>query len=96
MEITDEMLRAAVRAMDEQNRIQGFSSPQNRNRTTWGPPYWVMDYGQRPARELWRGDSHNELMERCDMERLRIGIEAMLSKSTGNLLLSPPLSERRK
>jgi hypothetical protein len=75
MEITDDMLRAAMKAM-EPDRIQGFSTP-NATRTAWGAPHYILDtwkpVGQR---ELWRGDSSEEMDERCEMERLRLGFEA--------------------
>lgn len=79
-EFTDDMLRAAAVAMDCPDRIQGFSTPRDRNRNTWGPPHYVLDTWLPPAeRELWRGESHDEMILRCDMERLRIGLRAALS-----------------
>lgn len=71
--ITDDMLRAAVRAIVPE-RIVGFSSPANELRTRWGPPHYVQDV--RLRRELWRGDSHAEMMERCEMERMRLALMA--------------------
>lgn len=77
-QITDDMLRAAVRAMAS-DRIQGFSTPHdtpNGLNRTWGAPHYIRDVWRKPGeQELWRGDSHDEMMERCDMERLRLGFE---------------------
>ncbi|HYF56689.1 MAG TPA: hypothetical protein VEA41_20720 [Salinarimonas sp.] len=80
MNITDDMLRAALKAM-EPDRIQGFSTP-SADRRTWGPPHYVLDvFRTGPERELWRGDSAEELEERCEMERLRLGIKAALARA---------------
>lgn len=79
---TDEMLLAAVRAMDCPDRIQGFSTPRDRNRNTWGPPHYVLDTWKPPAeREVWRGDRHDDMIERCDVERLIIGLRAAAALS---------------
>lgn len=79
IEITDDMLRAAVRAMSP-SRIVGFSTPANEQRTKWGPPHYIQDV--RLGRELWRGDSHDEMMERCEMERLRLALHAANGQET--------------
>jgi hypothetical protein len=74
-EWTDDMLRAAIRAMKKQHeRFVGFSTSRD---GTWGPPYYVRDFKREKV--IWRGDSHNEMMEQCEMARLRIGIEAALT-----------------
>lgn len=84
VEFTDEMLRAAVRAMETPDRIQGFSTPQDKSRRTWGSPYYVRDTFLPPSRqELWRGDNCEEMMERCEMERLRIGLAAAMQLVDG-------------
>lgn len=79
MQITDEMCRRAILAM-EPDRIQGFSTPQNSMRTEWGPPHYIRDV-LRPydQQELWRGDSHGEMMERCEIEKMRLALEAALA-----------------
>jgi hypothetical protein len=75
---TDDQLLVAVQAMDVPDRIQGFSSPRDRNRNTWGPPHWVLDtHRPRGEQELWRGDSHDDMMDRCEIERFRIGLSAL-------------------
>ena len=76
--VTDEMLRAGVKAM-EPDRIQGFSTPLDAARQTWGAPHYVRDVWLAPGKQvLWRGLDANELHERCEMERFRLGLEAAL------------------
>lgn len=79
MKITDEMLRAGVKAMNTRNHIQGFSTLQTVGRDRWGPPHYILDVARQ--QELWRGNSHSEMMMRIDMERFRLGLEAALSQS---------------
>jgi hypothetical protein len=81
MQITDDMCRRAVMAMNP-DRIQGFSTPHdspNGLNRTWGAPHYIRDvhlpYGQQ---ELWRGDSHNGMMERIKIERMRLALTAAL------------------
>jgi hypothetical protein len=82
VEITDEMLRAAVKAMVP-NRIQGFSTPHdspNGLNRTWGAPHYIRDvWLPRGEQEIWRGDSADEMHERCKLERMRIGLTAALT-----------------
>lgn len=76
--ITDDMLRAAKTAM-EHDRIQGFSTWRDDLRL-WGSPHYILDlHRPRDQQEIWRGNSHAALMERCEMERLRIGIAAAIA-----------------
>lgn len=77
-EITDDMCRRAIEAM-KADRIQGFSTPQDPQRRTWGAPHWVTDYGLDTPRELWRGDSHDEMIERCWIEEMRLALRAALA-----------------
>lgn len=83
--ITDDMLRAAIEAMMP-DRIQGFSTRIECTgaRPTWGAPHYIRDVW-KPAgeQELWRGDDHAEMVERCEMERLRLGIMAALAVGEG-------------
>lgn len=74
IEITDEMCRRALAAV-EPNIVQGFSSPQDEMRRTWGAPHWVEARGV----EVWRGMGHDEMMERCRIEEMRIALQAALS-----------------
>jgi hypothetical protein len=77
VEITDDMCRYALAAMSP-DRIQGFSTP-NENRTKWGAPHYIRDVSLPSAQqEMWRGDSHDEMMERCEIERMRLGLKAAL------------------
>lgn len=78
VELTDEMLRAGLDAM-KPDRIQGFSTP-GEGRKSWGAPHYVLDtWRKRGEQEIWRGTDSDEMIERCAMEELRLGIEAALS-----------------
>lgn len=78
IEITDDMCRRAVEAF-RLDRIQGFSTPYD-DRRKWGPPHIVRDVGLPPEQqELWRGDDHDEMMERCCMEEMRLVLHAALA-----------------
>lgn len=78
VEITDDMCLAAIEA-SKPDRIQGFSTPQNRLRTEWGAPHYIRDVYLPPGQqELWRGDSEDEMTERCEIERMRIALAAAL------------------
>lgn len=78
IEVTDEMCSRAMKAL-KPDRIQGFSTP-SADRTTWGPPHYIRDVWL-PAgeQELWRGDSHEEMMARCGIEEMRLALRAALS-----------------
>ncbi len=77
-EITDEMCRRAVEAF-KPDRIQGFSTRQGKRGTEWGAPHYIRDvFLPAEQQELWRGDSHEEMMKRCEIERMRIAIAAAL------------------
>lgn len=79
-EITDEM---CLRAMDafKADRIQGFSTPQDKSRMKWGAPHYILDvFLPRDQQEIWRGDSHDEMMERCKIERMRIALAAAVNQ----------------
>lgn len=77
IEITDNMCRRGVAAMTP-DRIQGFSTP-DATRTKWGAPHWILDtHLPRDKQELWRGDSHKEMMERCEIEEMRLALKAAL------------------
>lgn len=78
MVITDEMCRKAIEAMAP-DRIQGFSTP-SADRKSWGAPHTVRDVWQKPGEQLlWKGDSHDEMMERCRVEEMRLGLQAAFS-----------------
>lgn len=85
--ITDDMLRAAMKAM-EPDRIQGFSTPHdspNGLNRTWGAPHFIRDVWRKAGeQELWRGDSHSEMLERCEMERLRLGFAAAFANGAAS------------
>lgn len=72
--VTDAMLRAALTAMVP-DRIQGFSTQIRAGE--WGKPHYIRDVS-RPSgeQEIWRGDSYADMVERLEMERLRLGFEA--------------------
>lgn len=78
IEITDDMCRRAVEAMLP-DRIQGFSTPSD-DRRTWGAPHYIRDVFLPPGQqELWRGISHDEMMERCRLEEMRLALRAALT-----------------
>jgi hypothetical protein len=83
-EITDEMCKRAIDAM-KADRIQGFSTPLDGMRSELGPPYYLRDVFMPPGQqELWRGEDHDEMMERHAIERMRIALHAALSEASGN------------
>lgn len=85
VEITDDMCRRAIAAM-KPDRIQGFSTPLDRQRTEWGAPHFVLDVYLPPEeRRLWRGDSQDEMLERCEIERMRLALCAALSLGQGEI-----------
>lgn len=80
IEITDEMCRRAIKAA-EPDRIQGFSTPLDKNRTKWGAPHYVLDVSlSREKQELWRGDNDDDMMERCKIERMRLALDAAFNR----------------
>lgn len=75
IEITDEMCRRAVEAW-ACDRIQGFSTP-NDGRTRWGAPHYIRDVMLSGGeQELWRGDSQDEMFDRCEIEKMRLSLHA--------------------
>lgn len=74
IDVTDEMCRRALAAVPE-NVVQGFSSPQDEMRRTWGPPHWVEVKGV----EVWRGMDDEEMLERCRIEEMRLALHAALT-----------------
>lgn len=82
IEITDEMCKRAVAAM-KPDRIQGFSTPHtspNGLNRTWGAPHWIRDVYRKPGeQELWRGDSQDEMLKRCEIEEMRLALAAALN-----------------
>lgn len=75
---TFEQIQAVADALsDLPDRIQGFSTPLNKARTEWGAPHYIRDvYLPHDQQELWRGDSHDEMMRRIGAERMRLAFEA--------------------
>lgn len=77
-EITDDMCRRAAEAYVP-DRIQGFSTPLNVSRTEWGAPHYIRDVWLKPEEQLlWKGDSHDEMVERHKIERMRLSLKAAL------------------
>lgn len=80
MNITDEMCRAAISAM-KADRFQGFSTPSP-DRRSWGAPHYIRDVYAKPGeQEVWRGSDHDEMIERCEIERMRLALAAALKTS---------------
>lgn len=78
-EITDKMCRNAIRA-SKPDRIQGFSTPLNEQRSEWGAPHYIRDVFLPPGQqELWRGDDYDEMVERHEIERMRLALRAALA-----------------
>lgn len=78
IDVTDEMCRSAIGAT-KPDRIQGYSTRQGKRGTEWGPPHYIRDVFLPPEQqELWRGDSHEEMMERCEIETMRLALRAAL------------------
>ena len=79
MLITDQICRLAIEAM-KPDRIQGFSTL--RSDGTWGAPHYIRDVFLRSgAQELWRGDSHDEMMEQCEIEKMRLALTLALQEA---------------
>lgn len=82
-EVTDEMCRRAIDAM-KPDRIQGFSTPHDKQRTKWGAPHYIRDVSLPPEQqEIWSGDSHEEMMARCAIEEMRLALRAALAETNG-------------
>jgi hypothetical protein len=90
-QITDEMCRAAILAI-KPDRIQGFSTPvAGSRRQEWGAPHYIRDVYLPPEQqEIWRGDSHDEMMERCALEEMRVALTAALE---GSVVVPQDLTE---
>jgi hypothetical protein len=83
VKITDAMCKRAI-SFWAADRIQGFSTPHdspNGLNRTWGAPYYIRDVSLAPDKqEIWRGDSQDEMLEQCDIEKMRLAISAALAK----------------
>ena len=59
--------------------IVGYSTPHNSpnglNRT-WGAPHYIRDE-RGEGKELWRGDDRDEMLDRCEIERMRVALDAL-------------------
>jgi hypothetical protein len=82
----DDAIRAAVRAMVP-NRIQGFCYGTDGSSVKVDPPvFLIRDVWRKPGEQvLWRGPAltkadREEFEERCEMERMRLGIAAYLDR----------------
>ena len=79
MQITDEMCRRALEEWGG-DRIQGFSTNLDTTRGKWGAPHYIRDM-TLPAgkQEIWRGNNQDEMLNRCEIERMRLALSAALS-----------------
>lgn len=78
MQITDEMCRKALNGW-EGDRIQGFSTPLDESRSKWGAPHYIRDVKLPPDKqEIWRGNDMDEMLDRCEIERMRLALAAAL------------------
>jgi len=63
------------------DRIVGYSTPKdspNGLNRTFGAPYYIRD-DRLPddKQELWRGNSQDEMFDRCEIERMRVALDAL-------------------
>lgn len=82
IEITDDMCKRAVDAMAG-DRFQGFSTPHdspNGLNRTWGPPHYVRDTSLPGEPVIWKGRSHDKMMERIRIEEMRLALNAALNQ----------------
>lgn len=80
---TDEECRTAIDTWASlHDRIVGFSTriETTGGRPTFGAPHYIRDTGLPPGKqELWRGDSHDEMLDRCEIERMRVALDAVFA-----------------
>jgi hypothetical protein len=76
---TDQECRVAVEAHGSlYDQIVGFSTPQDAMRSKWGAPYYIRNVTLPPGeQEIWRGDSQDEMLDRCEIERMRATLDAV-------------------
>ncbi len=81
---TDEECRVVIDTWASlHDRIVGYSTPRdapNGLNRTWGSPHYIRD-DRLPAdkQELWRGDSHDEMLDRVEVERMRVALDAVFA-----------------
>lgn len=74
MEITDDTCRRAVKA-SRLDVIQGFSTKTD---GLWGAPHFILDTRLPTSGEIWRGQSHIEMMRQIEIEKMRIVLTGAL------------------
>jgi hypothetical protein len=75
MLISDNLCRQIVALYENAaRRVVGYSTRADLATNQWGAPHVV----KVDEREVWRGDSHAEMMDRCAMERMRLALTAAL------------------
>lgn len=59
------------------DQIVGYASPTGVNRN-FGAPYYIRDHRLPDGKqEIWRGDSQDEMLDRCEVERMRVALDAV-------------------
>lgn len=62
------------------DRIVGFSTNLDESRGKWGAPYFIRDCALPPDKqELWRGNSRDEMLDRVEIERMRVALDAVFA-----------------
>lgn len=79
---TDQECRVAIDTWASlHDTIIGFSTPHdspNGLNRTWGAPHYIRDERLPPGKqELWRGNDHDEMLDRCEIERMRVALDAV-------------------
>ncbi|MDB5555462.1 MAG: hypothetical protein JWL86_5446 [Rhizobium sp.] len=60
--------------------IVGFSTQKVEFSGEWGAPYYIRNLTLPPGEQvIWRGDSQDEMFERCEIERMRVALDALAS-----------------
>lgn len=77
MTITDDMCIRAQKAYGSE-RIMGFSTPLDENRAKWGAPHYIRDFGLPHSPVIWTGDTQDEMLNRCEIEQMRLALAAAL------------------
>jgi hypothetical protein len=75
---TDEECRVAIDTLASlHDKIIGFSTQNERSRK-WGAPHYIRDVRLPPGQqEIWRGGSQDEMLDRCEIERMKVALDAV-------------------
>jgi hypothetical protein len=82
---TDQECRAVLDTWGSlHDQIVGYSTPhdsKNGLNRTFGAPYYIRDH-RLPAseQEIWRGNSRDEMLDRVEIERMRVALDTALKR----------------